>query len=478
MARTRIQVPNCPKPKLPETLCLSAALLGLLYAPGVAAETFLELKARQAQEAEAPPAPTKPRKAKRVPSSRKPKPPAKPAVVETQEASPVPESPQAEETRLTKNWGGARSRLSDLGVDLGLIYKGEVFATLSGAQRTTEYLDNLDIRASFDLEKLASYRGASLFVYALGNHGGHPSASTGAFQTSNIETRGGAFRLYEAWMQQLLFEGRFSVLLGLHDLNSEFYVTETSGLFFVSSFGVGSELAQTGLNGPSIFPVAAPAVRFRFEPSPELMFQFAVFNALAGNPDSAQGTQISLNARDGQLVIAEINYLRGADPAAQARAKYGMGFWTYTRTFDHLSETDGSGNAIPATSRGVYWLADRDLGGGLAAFFRYGVASTETNEYGSNLAWGLVMTGLVPGRGNDRLGFGYSRVNAGEPHNQARAAAGDPVGDAETALEATYRFEALPGVAIQPFYQWYLQPSADATATNARATGVRVEINF
>src|SRR5262249_4533294 len=155
------------------------------------------------------------------------------------EIAPIPESPQEEETRLTKNWGGPRKTLSDHGIDLALIYKGEVNRNFSGGiKQATNYLGNMDFRVSIDGEKLAGWKGGSAFFYIWGDHGGDPSKNVGDAQvTSNIETAVNTVKLYEAWVQQLAFEDRVSILFGLHDLNSEFYSTDTTALFFNSTFG-------------------------------------------------------------------------------------------------------------------------------------------------------------------------------------------------------------------------------------------------
>lgn len=62
------------------------------------------------------------------------------------------------------------------------------------------------------------------------------------------------WKIYEAWFQQKLFGDNLSILTGLFDLNSEFDLIETAGLFLNSSQGIGSNFSQTGLNCPSIFP--------------------------------------------------------------------------------------------------------------------------------------------------------------------------------------------------------------------------------
>jgi carbohydrate-selective porin OprB len=181
---------------------------------------------------------------------------------------------------LLQNAGGVYAALADLGIDLSVIFKGDLNQTVAGGvDRRMTKLANLDIKFNLDGDKLLGWPGSSAFVYLLANHGGHPSEHAGDEQgADNIETGERIAKVYELWMQQVLIDGKLSLLLGMHDLNSEFYVTETSGLFLNSGFGVGTELAATGANGPSIFPIPAPSLRLKFEPTPSIYLQAAAFD--------------------------------------------------------------------------------------------------------------------------------------------------------------------------------------------------------
>ncbi|HLE01717.1 MAG TPA: carbohydrate porin [Bdellovibrionota bacterium] len=396
---------------------------------------------------------------------------SRPAIRETQEEPPIAQSPEEPETRLTKNWGGARTRLSEKGVDLALISKWELNSVLSGGTNSgTVNLGNIDLRVSLDMAKLANWNGASFFFYGLGNYGGDPTRNIGDGQgTSNIETPANTAKLYEAWFQQIVFDEKASFLIGLHDLNSEFYVTDSSTLFFNSSFGVGRELSQTGLNGPSIFPTTAPAIRVRTEPSKSAYFQAAIFNAVSGDPSNPYGTHIRIKASDGVLLINEMAYLRGTESSPkELPGKYALGLWTYTEP--NPEET--------FVNHGAYLLADQNISENLSVFLRYGVADSRLNRFSSNLGLGTVYAGLIPGRPHDRFGIAWSRVNLAGEYRDEQTAAETPTKAAEDTLEANYRFEAIPGLAIQPDFQYVIAPSGDPLIPNASIAAVRLELSF
>ena len=355
-----------------------------------------------------------------------------------------------------------KGRLSELGIDFTAIYKFEYRETVAGGiQKGAQTLGNLDLRTAIDMEKLVGARGLSAFVYVLGNHGGDDSLYAGDTQvTSNIEAPSDFVRVYEAWVQQLLFEKRVSILAGLHDLNSEFYVTDTSALFFNSSFGVGKELAQTGANGPSIFPVTAPALRLRIEPTPDFYLQVGVFNAISGNPDTLHGTHARLSPDDGLLTISEAAYvLNGEDVLT---FKYGVGFWQYSK----------------APNSGTYFLIDQTLSKNVGSFLRYGIAAADENEVAKNLSAGFVLNGSLFGREKDKLGIAFTSAFVSEKHRNDEAAAGNDLAETETVLELNYRWEIMEGVALQPDYQYVFNPSMSKEISFASVIAARLELSY
>lgn len=383
--------------------------------------------------------------------------------------------PSVESDDLLGNWGGLRNQLRERGLDLAVIYKGEVVNGMAGGgERATVYEGNLDLRASIDGDKVIGVRGLSFFLYGLGNHGadhdGPPGRFTRAAQlTSNIETANDSFRLYEAYAQQTWADQKVSLLVGLHDLSSEFYTTSSASVFLNNSFGVGAELAQTGLNGPSIFPVTAPAARLRIEPVSDVYLQAAVFNALAGDPDHPHGTVVRMSQEDGHLLIAEAGLVT-ADPRY---AKIALGAWSYTTPFESIA--NGGEKAV---SHGHYVIGEAQVSGRLAAFLRAGVAATEADALSSNVSAGFNLSGAFLGRERDRLGLAWTRVTFGSPFREAQAAADVRIGHDENVYEVTYRLELGRGVAVQPDYQYVRNPGGDTGLPDGHVATMRFEVAF
>src|SRR4029078_10769706 len=99
--------------------------------------------------------------------------------------------------------------------------------------------------------------------------------------------------------------GAVPLRLGLSSLRSEFDVFETASLFLQSSHGIGVDYAQSGLNGPSIFPTTSTAARLRYNPTRRTPALFALLDGLAGDPNDPHGTQIIGRRSDGVLLASE-----------------------------------------------------------------------------------------------------------------------------------------------------------------------------
>lgn len=229
---------------------------------------------------------------------------------------------------LSGGWGGAREKLSNAGLEIGVAYKGDLNRVLSGGvEQRTMYLQNLDFKFNLDGEKLLGFKGTTAFVYAVGNWGAsagsRPSAAVGDLQwTSNIETFTDAFKLYEIWIQQKFADDKASLLVGIHDLNSEFYVTDSAAMFMHASFGLGLELSQSGVFGPSVFPYTTMAARLRIDPTEHVYFQTAAFGAKAGDPDNLSAVNFGINPDDGFLLINEA----GITNSVGLAYKYAVGY--------------------------------------------------------------------------------------------------------------------------------------------------------
>ncbi len=371
---------------------------------------------------------------------------------------------------------------ADFGADepayqLGLGYTGEQWRVArGGVERDSRYLDNLDLTFEADLER-AFDMPVQVYVHALYNNGHAISPLVGDAQgVSNIEAVD-AFRLFEAWTDwRFGADGRHSLRYGLYDVNTEFDVAPSAGLFLGASHGMGREFSQTGEHGPSTFPVTSLAVRYEWRIDDAWTLRAAALDGVPGDPDHPDRTTIRLSSREGALLLTEVS--RGG-PRLQ---KLALGVWQYTAKFDDLLAVDSAGQPISRRSnRGAYVIAETALLGPsaaveepprLSAFVRFGVANEDLNRFDRYLGAGLVLRGLIK---DDELGIAIAQAYNGDPHRRLARLSGTPEDKVETNLELSWRIPVTQWLAVQPDLQYIFDPGTDPQLRDALVVGVRFE---
>jgi porin len=341
---------------------------------------------------------------------------------------------------------------ADNPVTFGAVYTADVWHADGGIASGDRYLDNLDLTLDADLARAAGIAGTRAHLYVLYNNGNSLSELTGdAFAASNIETGIRALRLYEAWIEHDIAP-EASLRVGLYDLNSEFDSLDASGLFIGSAHGIGPDISQSGVNGPSIFPVTGLAARLSLGISQDSTVRAAVFDAVPGEPAHPGRTAIKLG--QGALGIVEAD-------RRFATNRLIAGAWGYSEKQPRI---DGAGGDA---SRGAYLRGEGCVAVApdcrVHAFFRAGVASAGANSFAAFLSaggsWQLAEHTLA--------GLAVAHAFAGAPQRRA-----DPTFHDETAFEWTIAHRISPKFAIQPDVQLIRRAPGGGNRW-ARAFGVR-----
>jgi porin len=340
------------------------------------------------------------------------------------------------------------------GVSVSAEYKLDVSGAVSGGESPAgRALDNLILQLD---GAWASAPGLSVRGSVLSNSGGRPNDVAGTLQgVDNIEVSRSRVKLYELWAQY--DAGPVSMRAGLYDLNSEFYTTDSAGLLINPAFGIGSELAATGPNGPSIFPSTSLAARVRWA-SDRAYFQAAAINAKAGVLGDPGGMDLEFG--DGALLVAEGGSL--------ARGKVAVGAWRYTDRQPRWSPDLPPGDE--ATAQGAYLLVDQPLAGEEGAtrtvrgFVRLGVSDGETTPFSGGAQAGLLMTQVFASRPASALSGGINTGRLSSRYRQELRGQGLAPAQAETGVELTYADQVTDHLSLQPSLQWIFNPGGDAHA--------------
>lgn len=386
---------------------------------------------------------------------------------------------------LTGDWGGSRSEWAEAGVALEMGYTGEYWRnTDGGINKKNEYHDNADITFTLDAEKLWGIEGGTAFIYFLGNSGNDPAEHTGGDQGISNIAAPTTFKLYEAWYEQRFAgQNEMALLFGLYDLNSEFDVTPSGGLFINPSHGIGPDFSQAGVNGPSIFPTTSLGLRLKSTIGEQGYVMAAVWDGVPGDPNDPKGTHVKFDSGDGLLTVLEGGVIIDSAEEGDERpnAKLAIGTWRFSDKFDDLSDTDGAGDPVKrSNNQGVYLIGEyavtREAAApaqGLSAFVRFGTANDDINQFSHYLGYGLVYTGPFAGRDDDQVGLAVANAYNGDKYKQLAGA-----DDKETVIELSYHAPLTHWLAVQPDVQYIINPGTDPAVEDALVAGVRFEITL
>jgi len=380
-----------------------------------------------------------------------------------------------------------RKTLESKGLSLDMVFVGDFVTNHSGGLKKAgsdidthiSYLSNTDLIVELDTEKAGIWNSGTFHAHFFNHHGAKPSGDyIGDLQVAdNLETNK-VTKLYELWYEHSfdLYGTDLSLLIGQHDLNSEFNITEYGLLFIHSSFGIQPEISN---NIPvSNFPVAALGFRIKWEPTDNLYFMAEISDGDPGKNNG--GFDWKLDSKEGFVTFCELGYHFGDQKESRTMpGTYKFGWWYHTAEFDDVRDKDENNEPKEHNGNyGLYFIADQMLipgegKKGLGAFFQIGGVPDDRNEVDFYVGGGIHYQGIIPTREDDILGLAVARASISE--NLRDVGRRD---SHETAVELTYRAQIRPWLAIQPGVQTIFNPGADPSLDNAVISIVRFEMNF
>lgn len=374
--------------------------------------------------------------------------------------------------------------LGDKGALFQFNYWGEAFANLSGGvRRGGDYEGLLKISLSLDLQKLVHWNGAILYASMLYPHGN--GITDHYVHDYNILSNIDAYdsvRLSELWLQQTLFDGRFSIRAGELVTDNDFFVSTNSALFVNSAFAVLGTVLHDVI--PPIYPVASEGVRLHVDITPSFYVQAMAIddNPGAQNLENKHGARFDFTKGHGVLSFFEAGYV--PDPlngASGLGAAYKVGAY-----FDSKFRTDISTGPFNRPNCGFYALVDqplyiapgskKDAPQGLSAFARISYAPDDRNPVEYYFDTGFNYIGPLPRRPKDIFGaaFSFERLGTG-----LELASGAPVlSHHEHVLELTYLATLSDWFSLQPDLQYIINPGGIGRIQNAFVAGVRFNVTF
>jgi porin len=405
---------------------------------------------------------------------------------------------------------GTRKWLSERGIVFGVEYTNDILSNLRGGLKTGT-IDQGKVQAIFtvDFEKLTGWKGLSLFAnfFQIHNTGRIRADYVGGINTIAAIEALPANRLSELWIEQKFANDKASLRIGQLAADNEFFYSELSTLFLQSDWAT---IAAVNLpSGGAAYPLSTPGVRLKIEPMKDVAWLIAALNGdpagqcALGDPQLCNPHGLNFRVNDPLFWINELQLTRNTgkkDTGLATTLK--LGGWYYTGTFEHQRfATDGLlledpvGSTVPRTHTGnfgIYAVIDQQLyrpaGGdnqsGISIYNRTSYSPSDRNLVSFYTDGGIVFSGLIPGRPNDKFGAGFiyskfsKNVHTFDGDWTASLAGISPVHDYELNLEFTYQAQIVPGWTIQPDLQFIWHPNGQATIPRATVAGVRSQWRF
>jgi len=393
---------------------------------------------------------------------------------------------------LTGNWGGARTRYAEAGVNFRGDYVSETFANVRGGRRRgSTYAQQLRLGADLDMARIAGWSGATLHFTVNDRRGAGVSADYIGNRLPVQEVHGGPYtRLSEASYEQVLADGRLDLRLGFFAMGNDLGGM-ILGCQLVNAAFCAHPLSLSGNSGWYNYPNARWGAAVRYALRPDLLLRTGVFqdNPRLGDKENAFRPFAAGTA--GVMLPLELEYAPGAAPhGAALPGHYKLGVFYDTARVRRQGETGPSAGTVGGRY-GMYLLADQTIvrqarGRGLAVFGQFTANPRASAQITRWYEAGLVKTGTFAGRDADTLALGvvHAQVNPRLRENAAAANAGAgasaslPAG--EKVIELSYGLQALPWLGVRADLQYVVDPGAFSyqSTRNALALGTQLRITF
>lgn len=372
--------------------------------------------------------------------------------------------------RATGDWNNIRTRLEEGGLSIEGSYTMDWSSVLSGGlARGSSTRTLFDINATFDLQSMLGWTGASVFIDFYSINGNSVSSDAGDFQgISNIENDEDRDQIAELWFEQVLMDGSLRIKLGKIEANSEFAFVESAAEFINSSAG----FSPTIFTFPS-YPDPATGIVVQAFPLERLSLSFGFFDGAAavdGVPTGRRGPSsfFSDDLSDDYFIIGEGGYTWTVGENRDGR--FSGGLWHHTGDFTTFNaETQDGTTGFYALLEQRLTVRESSEDAGWYAFGQFGWADPDVSEAEYHAGAGLSTLGTFSGRDDDAAGVYLSWVGLSQ-------AAG--YSDDELIVEVFYRWQITPWASIKPDLQLIVNPGGDSSVDTAVVGSLRFEVVF
>jgi len=350
-----------------------------------------------------------------------------------------------------------QSRYEELGTRFTALTKnialsGGMVGVLQGSIGN-EPKDSTDVVGRADLVfnfKVGENTIAVIDVEATGGDGIDSKVASFSGLNGVAGSTGDRVRFREAWVEHTAMSDRLVLTAGKVDLSNYFdsnaVANDENGQFLSAAFVHSAVLP---------FPANGPGARIETKLAEPLTFGLGYGSGDADSEDASDSADIF----DHGFGIAELGYKH---KAGELEGNYRI----YAAVDG--SPADGEGKLVQKNAYSVGVSLDQQVTDKLTLFARYG--QRDKDVYAVKQAWsaGGQYAGLIPGRGDDVLGFAYGQVKAI-----------GAIADAQEKLtEVYYKYKVSDQIEIAPVVQYLVNPAGISASDDVVALALRTQISF
>ena len=417
------------------------------------------------------------------------------------------DAPQVE--RLFGPWNSADTSLWQHGFNIQFDALTEFAGNFrGGTNQGSTFASQLGVQLDINWERLAQITGLSTHVIIVNRSGSSDSALFGDHLSPVQEIYGSggdvAVHLVSAYAQETLRDGDLDVAAGRMNVENDF---ASSPLYcnFMNNGLCGDPKALPGGDiGHSAYPEAVWAGRVRLRPLAALYVQggaYEVNQGLYSDANFRSGFKFDTSQDSGVYLPFELGWQPsiGADKLP-GHYKLGVGYDSSRRSIDFgdalASATGAAGMGRSHHGNTQVWvLADQMLVrsgpgdvDGLNALAGFIQNDPNNAVIAQQFFAGLLARGFWPARPQDGIGLLFLHYEISNQLNKvqkieqafARPISNQATGiqSHETIFELDYDIHLVPGVNLEPDFQYIIRPNAQSNIHNAAVLGFKTHVEF
>lgn len=399
------------------------------------------------------------------------------------------ETPSSLQNRsyLFGDWRGKRSEFASRGIIFDLFYVVDLQANPTGGlQQTQAGWGRVRGTMDVDFGKLAEWSGLTFHVTGLWQFGGNLGADIGSLANPSGLVSAHTTRLDSFWLQQAFLNNHVFVRAGQF-AGLDFYGNQEYGASYLIEpldYALGNLFSTTF---ESFNPAATPSVQIQVFPWRTLYIKSAV---LAGNrnPYQQDSSGFNFQIRDTPVFVYEIGFTHDeqylAVQTSHSSQKTYPGIYKFGAAynggkFPNAAGVQSSGNyLIYGMANQALYRSDAGSNRGLDATIGFDWSPGDVNRENSQITFGARYNGLLPGRPQDGVAFGFVNTHIGDPFQSVGIPSGLPLLGSEKAIELNYAAQVTPYFLVQPVFQYYVDVGGNARTPNAPVFGFRTKVTF